>query len=129
MDPHKKKIVLGGVAVAALLSAVIYTFVSNADEERLDANVAAIVEKFACAKCGATMDLTVQQQTDMLRSRKDIFCGKCGAGGAQKQNAKVQLGRGLPETPRQPSAHPDQPLTPGGKPKPTAAGGEGMTRR
>ncbi len=91
----KKNIILGSMLVVGLgISIYMWTAV-GVGADTGDKSVGAKMQKFTCAKCKNTFEMTVAEAGAMRRSHDgQIICPACGADGAQKHDTVVSLGGG-----------------------------------
>lgn len=81
----RKQLTLGLVAIACMVAAIVIA-IRASDDRPVDQAIASVKETFTCTKCGATMELTVAQQAEMLRKKDGkIICASCGQEGPQKR--------------------------------------------
>jgi hypothetical protein len=81
------------VVLVALVGVSVYLWAMvGTGRPEVDHRVASTLESFSCAKCGHSFTMTTGQVSHMRRSRGEIFCPKCGEGGARKETAERPTG-------------------------------------
>lgn len=129
-----KQLALGLLALVCIVIAVVVA-VRSMDDQPLDESIAAIKETFTCSKCGATMELTIAEQTEMLRKKDGrIYCKSCGQEGPQKRVLVKVSGSDLLQSDEPASSHNDEEDSVGSrgstsKEPPQAAGVRTPTKR
>lgn len=73
-----------GIGVSAYLWSI-----AGADSD--DSKVMNKGMSYTCANCNHQFSLTVEDATNMRRSRGDIYCPSCNQASAQKADVKIQV--------------------------------------
>lgn len=105
MNLSRTAVVLIAVLVVLIgASLYLWLFVGTARSE-VDPRVGSLRQSFTCEQCGHVFSMTVEQVGLMRRTRGQVFCPKCRAGGARKDVGPVTPGK-TSEAVGQPSSAP-----------------------
>ena len=92
------------IAVLVALCGISVFLWTAMEREEVDKSVSGQIEAFACASCGHSFQVTVQEASDMFRAGNGVVCPACKQGGATKQNVIVDMGQGGVKPPQEPTA-------------------------
>ncbi len=108
MNLSRTAVMLVAVLVVLIcVSGYLWWFVGLGSPE-VDPRVGSLRQSFTCDQCGHVFTMAMKDVTRMLRSRGQIHCPKCKAGGARKDIGPPMPGQDKPAA-TQSSQRPDDP--------------------
>ncbi|HVP13427.1 MAG TPA: zinc ribbon domain-containing protein [Phycisphaerae bacterium] len=100
MSLSRTAAVLFGVLVLLIGASAVLWFWVGTGKPEMDAGIATTLQNYTCAKCGHNFALTMAEVSQILRSRGQVCCPKCGECGAHKS----LVNRGSTARPNRPAS-------------------------
>ena len=117
MNLSRTVLVLLGVLVVLTGVSTYLWFYYGTGQAEVDHRIADTLQNFTCDKCGHTFTMTMAEVSYMRRTRLQIYCPKCGEGGAHKDlmNRTSAVGpapAAIAPSPEQEPAEPESAVAP-----------------
>jgi len=89
MNLSRTAVVLIAVLFVLICVSVYSWFFWGGGRSEVDPRIGSLRQSFTCEQCGYAFTMTTEEVGQMRRSRGQVHCPKCGAGGARKDIGAV----------------------------------------